>query len=573
MNKLLYSPHAKAPLFEEEDFSLLIKQAIDEIESGRFSTGNETIRELFREAGFVNLWFFLKFIAGYAGPFDKLNDTLHVDMANFRQVMMVPGKKAASFIGRRHYKSTIYTSGANAWMPLRDPECTIELFSCIKDRSYDFLHTTQRIYDANEFFAWLYPEYVIIPGVGRNNSNMMDLPNKTKYTTEPTLRPHGVGCSTQGIHGNIVIDDPIGDAQLNAERESNMDMQKIGNWLKSNVDSETLLKDDKSQVFYTATRYGIEDAHTFIFKNATKLYGYWDDLGEDIELSEENEWHIHNRGTVENGVITFPENFNVAKIEKMKTDDPWTYFTQYANDPKKCGLNELNEYKVQECELGYEQGIGWTVSLFHPHRKVVIGLSSIDLVIAIDPGATERRQTSKTSKTAVGVIGRDSANRYYVLKMRSGYVKTSKGFEWGYSFVKQLYNYFRATILEAQGGFKLLPGVWKDLLKNKNDDAVRHNEPVYNMRIRGVNKVGEKKAVIRNTLQPILKEGQLYVEKGIVKNVQQTINTFPFGTLDELDMISLGIRSTIRPPSARELAAKKKREDRFKRRHANAAGY
>ena len=64
-------------------------------------------------------------------------------------------------------------------------------------------------------FAWLYPEYVPAKNQDRWTTKELVLPNRSKHFTEPSLRGHGVGCSTQGIHGDwLVIDDPIGEAQL-----------------------------------------------------------------------------------------------------------------------------------------------------------------------------------------------------------------------------------------------------------------------------------------------------------------------------------------------------------------------
>ena len=215
MHELLYTPHKDAPLFERDKPDVLIDQAVSELSSGSFSTNNEGLRELLRECGFINLWFFLKFIAGYAGPFDKLNGGLHVDMCNFRQEMMVPGRKAAGFTGRAHYKTTIFTIGGTAWGLLRNPDLCIELFSCIDTRSTDFFRTVQKIFDDNTLFAWLYPEYVPAKNQDRWTTKELVLPNRSKHFTEPSLRGHGVGCSTQGIHGDwLVIDDPIGEAQL-----------------------------------------------------------------------------------------------------------------------------------------------------------------------------------------------------------------------------------------------------------------------------------------------------------------------------------------------------------------------
>ena len=99
-------PHPQAPLMSRKDGPLIFKQVIDEVLSGRFSTSNPEIRELIRQAGFVSLWFFLRGIAAYNGPYERLTNHLHVDMANHYQDFMYPGSWSAFFIFRSGYKST-----------------------------------------------------------------------------------------------------------------------------------------------------------------------------------------------------------------------------------------------------------------------------------------------------------------------------------------------------------------------------------------------------------------------------------------------------------------------------------
>ena len=89
------APHPEAPLFsQEKDPALVLKQAISEISSQGGFRDTEQIRQLLRQAGFVSLWFYLKFIAGYSGPYNLLNTDLHVEMCNFRQrAAVTPGIK------------------------------------------------------------------------------------------------------------------------------------------------------------------------------------------------------------------------------------------------------------------------------------------------------------------------------------------------------------------------------------------------------------------------------------------------------------------------------------------------
>lgn len=106
----LITPHPLAPtLSTAPDAGLIVSQLITDVSSGHVALGSEETRTLLAEAGLVSLWFFLKFIAGFNGPFDKLNTGLHRDMCNFRQSphCMAPGVRAGicmprKQIGRAH---------------------------------------------------------------------------------------------------------------------------------------------------------------------------------------------------------------------------------------------------------------------------------------------------------------------------------------------------------------------------------------------------------------------------------------------------------------------------------------
>lgn len=79
-------PHHEAPDFP--DFETSQKRIVDLVAdlSGAHPTlGVHSTLDLMRQAGLVNLWFFLKVIAGSSGPYNELDDDLNLDMCNWRQ--------------------------------------------------------------------------------------------------------------------------------------------------------------------------------------------------------------------------------------------------------------------------------------------------------------------------------------------------------------------------------------------------------------------------------------------------------------------------------------------------------
>src|SRR5208337_2753754 len=85
------------------------------------STGVRSTLDMMRQAGLVNLWFFLKVIAGAYGPYSELNDELNLDMANWRQsdACMAPGARFLALMPRGFRKSTVFTHGAATWIVTR----------------------------------------------------------------------------------------------------------------------------------------------------------------------------------------------------------------------------------------------------------------------------------------------------------------------------------------------------------------------------------------------------------------------------------------------------------------------
>lgn len=564
---LLISPHRNAPIFDDENPGLTLKHAIDEISSGNWATNDEN-RALFRQAGFVNLWFFLYFIAGFSGPFELINTSLHIDMCNFRQEMVFPGSRAAGFLGRGHFKSTIFTEGAPAWILLRDPDMSIIILSITSTRSQEFMHTVQRIYDSNELFQWLYPEYVPEKGQKRWNDEEMVLPNRPRNRTEPNFNGYGVFCSTAGIHSDLLaIDDPMSDVQLDAGREPTEEAMKIGNWIRSNL--KTLIKNElTSQVFYTSTRYGETDCHKFLFDSIKEKRGYWEGL--NYKEIEEGEWIIYNRMSIENGKSIFKDQ---KFLDDLKRDDPWTYWVQYMNCPSKGGLNEFYQFKPNKFSLIFDEENGWGFRHFYSGEEMVVWMRTCDVILSCDPGASEKKVSLLTSRSAILGLAHAPDDRRFLFTLRVGYVAPSRVFDWLFELAERFQNYLRRTIIETQGPFRILDDLLsKEEIRRANEAARAMKRPVYLNKL-CKSKTGDKIAMIRTACEPVLRGGLLYIEDSIFGEVDEELSAYPMGKNDILDALSQGLRNTIRPLTEEEYDELQEMEDEFENRNANAAGY
>lgn len=562
-------PHEKAPLFSKPDGFLTFQQIVREMASGNPSLGNKEVLEVIRQAGFVNLWFFLKAICSISGPFELLNEDLHMDMCNFRQSLLFPGCRGALFVPRDTFKTTIFTEGASAWELIRNPDMRIRITNQIAAKAEDFMHTVKNIFDSNEFFAKLYPEYVPESNAERWNQTEIVLPNRQRKRREASVESGGVGGASEGHHYDLhVIDDMIGLAALNAGHQSGAEMARTRNWFWGS--EKTLLQSMKtSRVLVVGTRYAVDDVYDDIIARACVNFGT---PMRDFKPAEDGRWQVYYRQAIENGESIFPENLTIEGLAEMARDDYWTYVTQYLNDPEAGGLAEFNEYKVKKCFLesktvevgGGENILLWNIRYFFGGEDKVIPLESCDLLIACDPAASERYITAKTSRSAVGVLATDSHNNHFILSLRADYVPVTKMFDWLFSEKKKFQEYVRGTFLEAMGAFKvLLPIIRKEETRRGA-----------NLNLRPVHVVGEKEARIRTILLPVLDQGRLYIDEHFYDLFWDEQRAFPQSTKkDILDMTSLGVKASIRPLSDAEKTEKRRANKRLKGARRGITGY
>ena len=550
------SPHPGAPAFSK-DSQLLLRHLLSEASSPRLATGNEEIRSLLRQAGLVSLFFFLKYIAGFNGPFNRLTEHLHLSVANARQMALEPGIKFACFMPRKHYKTTINTTGANAWEITRNPDLQIGLYHAVFEEALKFLHTTERIIDSNEFYAWLYPECV--PSKAFKEKELI-MPNRVRHHTEPTIQCGSVGGTSQGRHFDLVsLDDIIGEAQLNANRESNAEMYKTGHWLQG-IERTLLVNWKTSRIILSATRYGPDDVYEPILNSAKRTWGYWDEL--DYKQNPKGKWTVYYRTVREKGKIIFPEVITEKGLEELQEDDPWTYALQYVNNPKIAGVTEMVEYPVRKFKMLYESD-NWYILDWKGNKR---SLDLFDVASGTDPAATEHYISAKTSRSSTTVWGMDSVGSVYLIGLQVGYVTIMKVFDWMFMYKRKFAKYLRATYLEANAGFKVLGPL---LRKEQNE----RNEY---LALRTVAATTDKVARIRTTLQPLASRGRINVLEDYYDTFMNEFQSFPQSTKrDILDASTLVLSKLIRPESSEEVVEGYIREqERFNNRTTNAVtGY
>uniref|UniRef100_A0A6M3LBB7 Putative terminase n=1 Tax=viral metagenome TaxID=1070528 RepID=A0A6M3LBB7_9ZZZZ len=396
----------------------------------------------------------------------------------------------------------------------------------------------------------------------------MTLPEvvKKRMTKESTLQCGSVGGTSQGDHfTDITMDDIVGEQDLSAGRSSNVDMYRKANWIPY-TERALVTTPNETRIGLRATRYAEDDAYEYITNNMGELICY-DDEKRDYDVVKGGEWTVYWRFVKENGKIIFPERVTEEWLAKVEQTDPWFYWTQLENRPRKSGLNKFSSYTPRPFELIYDDDKGWILRYEDEYGvQITNPLGACDMVQAADPAATDTGITARTSRTATGCVAHAPDNKRFVFRVKAGYITPSVMYDELFENAGSFNNYLRASYLEAQGAFKVLvPPLREEERKRRRY-----------LNLRPVSAVGNKDVRIENALDPVLRDNLLYVctTDGSMDLFKEEYRGFPQAhKKDVLDMISLGLSSTVRPYSEDEELKKAEQYERFMTRSVNRAGY
>jgi hypothetical protein len=564
MSNFAIRPHPLAPLFSlESNPSLVLQQLLEEATSGNFNTG-EKILSMIRQAGYVSLWFFLKVIAGYAGPYDQLNEGIHLEMCNFRQsdYCMSPNARFAAFLFRKARKSTIFTHGGNTWELLRDPNLRIELVNAVLSRAVDFKRITQLTFQSNDLLRELYPSYCpVSSSQPRWNEKEIVMPNRTRFFIEPSIKPLGVGSATEGDHPDLmIVDDAIGLEDMDVMQMSNTDMIRKIQWLKA---TEKTLLNPGGRFGIVGTRYGADDLYQFVVDTGRKVVGY---PMQGFKPNPKGRWVIYHRLPIEDGVEVQPEAVTKQDLEEMLEEgNVWTVMTQFYNNPMDSGLAEFVNLEVKKASLRYETGPGFIITFHDEEESEEVRLEEMDCVMAVDPAGTDKNISARTSRTAIEAWAEDYKERLVLLWSRVGYFSIHETFNHIFEGVEYLKGSVRTVGVEANAMQKIL----LPLLESE-----RRQRDVW-VSFTPANAGGDKVARIRSIVGRALQKGRVYVVDGQGLEFLEEVKIFPQGKyrMDALDAAEKAFSMLIRPLAPEETYAYKQQEEEFASGRNTTTGY
>jgi hypothetical protein len=528
----------------------------------------EKILDLLKQAGYVSLWFFLKVICGYSGPYDLLNEDIHLEMCNFRQsdLCMNPGARFAAFLYRKARKSTIFTHGANTWELLRNPNLRIELVNAILQRAVDFKRITQLSFERNDLMRLLYPEHCPIGQNSRWNEREIVMPNRSRFYVEPSIKPLGVGSATEGDHPDLmIVDDAIGLEDLDTMQQSNTDMIRKIQWLKA---TEKTLLNPGGRFGVAGTRYGADDLYQFIVDTAKQVHGY---PMEGFKPNPRGRWEIYHRLPIEDGQETQSVAVTKDDLEEMiREGNIWTVQTQFYNNPMDSGLAEFHNLPIKRATIRYESGPGFIITKYPDEMEddkepEDVLLSEMDCVMGVDPAGTDKNISARTSRSAAEIWAEDWPEDLILLWSRVGYFSIHKLFDHIFDGVSHFQGHVRSVGVEANAMQKILLPLLES--ERRQRDVWISFEPA--------NAGGDKVARIRSIVGRNLQKGKIYVVEGQGLEFLEEARVFPQAKfkMDALDAAEKSISLLRRPLAPEEELAYRKQEEDFSYGRNPVTGY
>jgi len=543
------TPHPDAPAFASlVGAETVLKQLVAELGSTHPQVGAAEVIDLFRQAGFVSLWFFLKFVAGAYNPYNGLNADLHLDMCNFRQSRwcMASGARAAVAVFRGSYKSTIMDHGAAAWELTRFADECFLFLNAKAERAHEWKWTVQRIFDSNPLFAALYPERVPRTDAKRWNDKEMVTPGRSRHWKEPSIQAAGIEGAKEGDHFTVIHwDDPIGLDSLDSMMASSTLMEAADKKFKT--DSITLLRSKrKSRNLVFFTFYAPDDLYVRrIARNCKQVFGFKND---EIQVEPEGEWTLYYRSIVEGDRETCPEVLTKIDYERLLIDDQWTAIRHYKNSIKPiAGAGGIANARVKSCVVVKEEGRFWIKRKGDENfdeKGSRVALDGCTTVLQLDPAGTEGNITSQTSKSSLGLTAKDSDDNHYRIWERVGYFGDAQLYDYVFEAHQQFPGYIQRTIVETNAmQVVLVSALYREMEMRKTSFSLE-----------GKPSKGDKKARVRHLLGPVLTRGKFYAAEGCARNLIEELSAFPGSDrLDVLDEQANAVGNLERPATATEI--------------------
>jgi hypothetical protein len=207
-------------------------------------------------------------------------------------------------------------------------------------------------------------------------------------------------------------------------------------------------------------------------------------------------------------------------------------------------FQELNQFDINECKIDYTPSEGFKVLYFYNGVEQEWNLRDCHVIQVLDPAASERGMSAKTSRSAHIVLATAPDGRMFVIRGHADYVPASKIFDWLFETFNIYKNYLKLSGMEMQGPFKVFEGLMRDE-QNKRRQFIN---------FRPIKTQGDKDARIRTQLEPVLRESKLYCIPSFKNTIKAELKVFPDSPKkDVLDALSMAVQESRIPEHPNEI--------------------
>jgi phage terminase large subunit-like protein len=338
---------------------------------------NEELRQYLRTKCFESLYFFCKFVLGFA----DLTPTFHGQICAYVQRRR---RHKLIVMPRGHLKTSICTIAYSLWRVTQNPELRVLIANATATNAEHFVRMIRAIVDANEMYRWLFPE--VLPGpTSKWTDKELCFTRRGSYP-ESTIESIGVGGTVTSRHYDITIEDDLLAPEDNQEVTAEQ-VQTAIRWHK--YASSLLISPQVSEQVITGTRWLYDDFISYIFENESWFLPCL--YSSSYNPATAQPW--------------WPERFPQEALDRiMDQQGPKIYSCQYMNDP------------VLEDARSFDPAWRRFYTAFPPIDSAGRTVP-YKCVLAIDPAFGQKK---KNDYTGLVVVATDIERNRYVVEAKQG---------------------------------------------------------------------------------------------------------------------------------------------------------
>jgi hypothetical protein len=327
-----------------------------------------------------SLFFVASAILGYG----QLTPHLHYEMCQVAQNINTY-HRLCSVVPRDHYKTSIFTISYGVWRGICNPNETGLIVANNATNAERMVSKIRAAFESAPLLRQLYPE--LLPEKSKRwNKEEACLP-RTMQWPEATWTAAGWSTKVTSGHFDYIVYDDLVDED---SYESPEQMRKLCERFEQR---EGLLRPPIPE------------------RDITVVGNHWSNIDVISYIEERHpEYYIYYRQAIEGGKPIFPEMYTLDWMLRKQQADPYTFATQWMNNPADEKLAELKRAWLQ-----YYKRIPEGVELADGER-IPFGQMNIYAAVDVSHSTAERAAQKMGSRNAIIVAGIDHKGRRFLLE-------------------------------------------------------------------------------------------------------------------------------------------------------------